>query len=82
MKIIMKNNELNFNTSGDSDCAKKQKEDYNNYLRIENCKEEENNFNVDPCFFDYNKIYFMQYLSECTHFHNKIFDLSFDISFE
>ena len=58
----MKNNELNFNTSGDSDCAKKQKEDYNNYLRIENCKEEENNFNVDPCFFDYNKIYFMQYL--------------------
>ena len=78
----MENNKLNFNTIGDSDCAKKQKEDYNNYLRIENCKEEENNFNVDSCFFDYNKIYFMQYLSEYTHAYNKIFDLSFDLSFE
>ena len=29
MMIIMENNKLNFNTSGDSDCAKKQKEDYN-----------------------------------------------------
>ena len=51
----MENNKLNFNTSGDSDCAKKQKEDYNNYLRIENCKEEENNFNVDS---RYHIIYF------------------------
>ena len=74
----MEDKNLKFNSSKDSDCAKSQKEDYLKYLCAEECKEEENNFNVDPCFFDYNKIYFMQYLSEFTRYHKKIFDKSFD----
>lgn len=78
----MEDKKLIFNSSKESNCAKSQKEDYLKYLCFEECKEEENNFNVDLCFFDYNKIYFMQYLSEYTHAYNKIFDLSFDLSFE
>lgn len=66
-------------------CGEKAKAEWEEYMEKERCKPEEfEPFN--PCDFDWNDIYFLQYRSKYAQYDSdgyyKIFDKTFDKTFE